>query len=109
MPSLIVRIEGTAPWEVPLDRAECVVGRSKDCDLPVEDDGVSREHAAFHIQGARVTVEDLDSRNGTFVEGERIEKRALKPGDRVRLGPNVELELVGDPEPAARGKIGRSG
>jgi pSer/pThr/pTyr-binding forkhead associated (FHA) protein len=108
MPSLIVRIGGTAPWEVPLDRSECTVGRSEDCDLPLEDDGVSRQHATFHVAGSKVTVEDLDSRNGTFVEGERVERRALKPGDRVRLGPNVELELVGDVEKARRARSSRA-
>jgi pSer/pThr/pTyr-binding forkhead associated (FHA) protein len=106
MPSLIVRIGGTAPWEIPLDRDECIVGRSADCDLPIEDQGLSRQHATFHVNGGKVTVEDLDSRNGTFVEGERVERRALRPGDRVRLGPNVELELVGDEEKRARGRAG---
>ncbi len=103
MPSLIVRIGGTAPWEVPLDRAEFTVGRSSECELHVDDDGVSRRHATFHVKGEKVLVEDLESRNGTFVEGERIERRALRPGDRVRLGPNVELELVGEEAARPRG------
>ena len=102
MPSLVVRISGTAPWEVDLEGKECTVGRSPDCDIVLEADGVSREHARFVMSGGRVVVEDLESRNGTFVNDEKIERRALRSGDHVRLGPSVQLDFTGD-EPKAHG------
>ena len=94
MASIVVRIEGTAPWEIELERNESIVGRSPDCDIHIDADGVSREHAYLRLSGGKVTIEDNESRNGTFVNEERIDQRALRPGDRVRLGPAVELELV---------------
>ncbi|HTO92195.1 MAG TPA: FHA domain-containing protein [Candidatus Sulfotelmatobacter sp.] len=94
MPTFRVRVEGAAPWDVELTRNEMTIGRSPDCDISIDGDGVSREHAVLRVQSGKLTIEDLDSRNGTFVNGERIERRGLRPGDRVRLGPSVELELV---------------
>jgi len=109
MPALVVRISGTAPYEVELDRKENTIGRSPDCDIVLDDDGVSREHARFLVSGGRVVVEDLESRNGTFVNEERVEKRALKSGDRVRLGPTVELDFTGDEPAAAKRGASRKG
>jgi pSer/pThr/pTyr-binding forkhead associated (FHA) protein len=107
MPSLVIRITGTAPWEVDLEGKESTVGRSPDCDIVLDADGVSREHARFLMSGGRVVVEDLESRNGTFVNDERVEKRALLSGDRVRLGPAVQLDFTGD-EPAAKRGAGKA-
>ncbi|MEO5617721.1 MAG: FHA domain-containing protein [Candidatus Eisenbacteria bacterium] len=108
MASLVIRISGTAPWEVELEGKESTVGRSPDCDIVLDEDGVSREHARFLMGGGRVVVEDLESRNGTFVNEERVERRALRTGDRVRLGATVELDFTGDEPAAARG-AGRRG
>jgi pSer/pThr/pTyr-binding forkhead associated (FHA) protein/soluble lytic murein transglycosylase-like protein len=94
MASIVVRIEGTAPWEIELERNESIVGRSPDCDIHIDADGVSREHAYLRVSGGKVSIEDNESRNGTFVNEERVEQRTLRPGDRIRLGPAVELELV---------------
>lgn len=53
------------------DRA-IVVGRGADCAITVDDDQVSREHAMFRVDGDRVTIRDLGSRNGTFVNGAAV-------------------------------------
>ena len=94
MASIVVRIEGTAPWEIEIERNESIIGRSPDCDIHIDADGVSREHAYLRVSGGKVSIEDNESRNGTFVNEERVEQRTLRPGDRIRLGPSVELELV---------------
>lgn len=107
MPSLVIRLSGTAPWEVDLERSESTLGRSPDCDVVIEEDGVSREHARIVVGGGRVVIEDLESRNGTFVNEERVEKRALRGGDRIRLGPTAEMEFVGDAP--AKEKAGAGG
>ncbi len=108
MPSLVVRISGTAPWEVELEGDELTLGRSPDCDVVLEANGVSRNHARLAVSGSRVTIEDLGSSNGTFVNGERVERRALRDGDTIGLGPAVTLDFQGD-SPAPRAKGGRAG
>ena len=67
------------------------VGRSADADETIADDGLSRLHARFQSTPAGVVVVDLDSRNGTMVNGEKIRRRVLVDGDRVTL---ATLELV---------------
>ena len=64
-----------------------VVGRDPMCDLSHDDSLLSRRHAEFSTVGDDVTVRDLGSRNGLFVNGTRTAERALKPGDIVTIGP----------------------
>ncbi|HEY0482646.1 MAG TPA: sigma 54-interacting transcriptional regulator [Kofleriaceae bacterium] len=69
------------------DTRRCVVGRSRDADVHVEDGAVSRRHLAIAIQAGAVVVEDLESSNGTYVNGERIAERCtLGNGDIVTAG-----------------------
>ncbi len=79
------------------------VGR-EDCDVILDDEGVSRRHAVIRLTDSGLVIEDLGSSNGTFVNGERIEKaRSLSPGDEVRLGDTEwRFERVGAAETALR-------
>ncbi len=78
--------------EIDLNEGETLIGRSADCHVTIEDPLVSRHHARVRIAGDLALVEDLDSRNGTFVNGKGIDRQiALEDGDRVRIGT---LELV---------------
>ena len=75
------------------------VGRSSDCWLTLEDEISSRVHARFHVDSAGCEIEDLNSRNGTYVNGDRIVgKRRIIDGDRIRIGRElitvVESETV---------------
>jgi DNA-binding CsgD family transcriptional regulator len=71
-----------------------VVGRGEGVDLRLDEDSVSRRHAQFRIEGELPMVWDLQSRNGTFVNGQPIAGRArLSPGDRITLGA-CELLLI---------------
>src|SRR5450755_1457684 len=72
--------------EVPLNRKELVVGRSSDLDLVLIEDMVSRRHARFLVDGTAVTLQDLGSTNGTFVNGEKVKQSRLSPGDRILIG-----------------------
>jgi hypothetical protein len=66
------------------------VGRMADCWLTLDDDLISRYHARFHVSPDRVEVEDLGSRNGTYVNGERLDgKITLQHADKVRIGRDV--------------------
>jgi DNA-binding winged helix-turn-helix (wHTH) protein len=67
---------------------ESVLGRALDADIRFDVPGVSRRHARIVVDGEHVALEDLGSRNGTYLRGERITGRAtLADGDEVRLGP----------------------
>lgn len=60
-------------------------GRSPHCDFRSDDPAVSRQHAEFIVAGDRLIVHDLDSSNGTKVNGRRVTERALNPGDVITL------------------------
>ncbi|MGE0402510.1 MAG: sigma 54-interacting transcriptional regulator [Kofleriaceae bacterium] len=78
------------------DRARITLGRSRSADVRIDSSLVSRIHAIFERVGVVVTVEDTGSRNGTWVNGERIQgKRRLATGDEVVVGPcRVALTLI---------------
>jgi serine protease Do len=74
-----------------------VIGRSEDADYPIAHDALSRRHCRFFFDGDAVWVEDLDSSNGTTLNGARLE-----PGERTRVPPDSKValadEIVLDPE-----------
>lgn len=72
---------------LPLTADRCTVGSSTDSDLVVEDPSVSRTHVLLEQLGGAWFVEDLGSRNGTYLNGQRITgRRVVRPGDEIRLG-----------------------
>jgi pSer/pThr/pTyr-binding forkhead associated (FHA) protein len=73
--------------------ARVVIGRAANVDVVLVEDLVSRRHAEFEHQGDCVLLRDLDSTNGTFVNGERIRERVLEDKDRVLIGTSI-LKLV---------------
>ena len=94
MPTVVVKTGPEAGRRVELD-LEVAIGR-QDADLVLEDPEVSRRHAVLRRSGASVVVEDLDSTNGTFVNGERIRSPiTVGPGDQVRVGRTM-LEIEPD-------------
>ncbi len=72
---------------------EVLIGRSSELDLVLVEDNVSRRHAKLVVRGGAVTLQDLGSTNGTFVNGVRVKKARLKEGDRVLIGGAI-LKLV---------------
>ena len=71
----------------PLAEGENVVGRDPRCDVWVDASGVSRRHARLAVAGDQVTLEDLDSSNGTFIGGKKVvQPRPLSDGDQLELG-----------------------
>jgi two-component system cell cycle response regulator len=87
---LLVHVQGTEMGRVrALDKPAMLIGRSTDADIWLSDDGVSRKHARFVRQGNVTVIEDLESANGTFVQGEKVARRVLKTGDQIQLGPTA--------------------
>jgi len=83
------------PWagqELGLDRPAVLIGRGKESDLVLQEQGVSRQHARLQHSAEGWMLVDLGATNGTFVNGQQIpahEPRLLKPGDRVTIGSSV--------------------
>jgi predicted component of type VI protein secretion system len=72
-----------------LTRDLTVIGRREDCDLRIPLGDVSRKHCRVVRSGDTISLEDLGSSNGTFVNGQRITETVLAPGDTVQVGPVV--------------------
>ncbi len=73
------------------------IGRLPDCWLTIDDDLASRQHARFHIAGPTAVLVDLGSRNGTFVNGQRIVgRRTVHDGDKVRVGREILVVVRSD-------------
>ena len=70
----------------PLPSAVVFIGRRQDCDLCIPMSMVSRRHCEIYSEYGKVTVRDLKSRNGTFVNGESIEEIQVKAGDTLNIG-----------------------
>jgi DNA-binding CsgD family transcriptional regulator len=75
-----------------LPPGEYTVGRGKHCQIAIFDATISREHARIVVQGSRITVTDLGSRNGTFVDDAPVRSQAVAAGRRLRFG-RVEFLL----------------
>ena len=75
------------PQEWLLSEGPNLVGRDRDCAIRVDSGTVSRHHLRIVVTRDRATVEDLESRNGTRVNGQRVGQRlTLKDGDEIRIG-----------------------
>lgn len=69
-----------------LDRDELVLGRSESADVQLESDQLSRRHVRFVLREGEYTCEDLDSRNGVYLNGVRIHSAVLREGDQLDIG-----------------------
>ena len=88
--ALEIRLPDAEPRRVTLGDGRHVMGRAKDCSLPVNDRTLSRRHAAFVVRGERLTVSDLDSLNGTYLGERTVEQPTeIRVGQQVTLGDRV--------------------
>lgn len=105
---LILRRKGKTIWTTQLRRAESTLGRALGCTIRIPSSEVSRLHCRLRIENDLVTVEDLESVNGTFLNGQRIRGvEIVRPGDCLALAsvtfvveytltPNALKELGAD-------------
>ncbi len=79
---------------VELGSVVCIIGRDPTSQLRLQDESISRFHASVkQLPNGAVVIKDLDSTNGTYVDGKRIGTAALKDGDRILLGKNSYLKF----------------
>ncbi len=79
----------------PLAAGSIFIGRQAECDLALDDIKVSRRHAALACRDGIFFLDDLGSTNGTYVNGRRVGRTKIAPGDRVTLGNSVlELRVI---------------
>jgi hypothetical protein len=69
-----------------VDKRRVLLGRSRECDIQVEDPNVSRRHAELRQEGPSYWIVDLDSTNGIEVNGKRVKRAKLEPGDTFTVG-----------------------
>ena len=99
---LLVR-EGKAPaYDFELKHKVTVIGRGTDTDVRLTDQAVSRRHAEVRIANGSTMLNDLQSTNGTTVNGVAVTTTALADGDEIRLGETV-MTYRASPNPAAAG------
>ena len=93
-PSLVFLSGELIAVPIPLDREEVILGRALEADVRVNDTQVSRRHAQISVEHndegvVEYVLTDLDSRNGTFINGRRMRKESLENGDKISIGDTM--------------------
>ena len=95
-PALLVWQDGDLikdQWVI--SQTPVTIGRAPDCEVQIEVRWVSRQHAHIRMEGSHYVLEDAGSKNGVFVNGQRVTgPQALEDGDRIQLAPGMELIFV---------------
>ena len=95
MPNLVISIDGAVIKEVTLSKERTTLGRRPYNDIVIDNLAVSGEHAMLTMQDGKVTIEDLRSTNGTFVNGRAIQKQELLHGDLLDIG-RYKIRFLGN-------------
>jgi predicted component of type VI protein secretion system len=99
MAKLVVLSAGVAGRSYELKVDKTTIGRVEDNTFQIAESSVSSHHCEILLRGAEVFVKDLNSTNGTFIDGEKISEGVLKPGQVLRLG-QIEIRLESGAAPA---------
>ncbi len=79
---------------VPLGAEPCVIGRSSKCDVQLDQESVSRNHAHISRQRTNYVIRDLGSTNGTYVNDELVDEVVLRDGDQIKVGRTIFKFIV---------------
>jgi len=97
MPKMIVSIDGVVIKEVQLTKERTTLGRRPYNDVVIDNLAVSGEHAAVQMMGDEVFLEDLNSTNGTYVNGKVIKRQQLHHGDTIEVG-KYKIQFISELE-----------
>lgn len=95
MPKMIVSIDGVVIKEVQLTKDKTTLGRRPYNDIVIDNLAVSGEHAMLQMSGSEVFLEDLNSTNGTYVNGKAAKRQVLQNGDTIEVG-KYKIKFVSD-------------
>lgn len=98
--TLVVAAPDGAEQRVRVTRSPFKIGRHPDRDLTLKDSRISREHAVILLEDGQYYVEDSKSRHGIYLNGAKVERARLRPGDRISFGAEDSYEIrIGDDKP----------
>lgn len=86
MPKMIISLDGVVLREVQLTKDRVTLGRRPYNDVVIDHLAVSGEHAVLQMSGSQVLIEDLNSTNGTYINGKAVKKQLLSDGDVIEIG-----------------------
>ena len=95
MPKMIVSIDEVVIKEVQLTKDKTTLGRRPYNDIVIDNLAVSGEHAVLQMTGSEVQLEDLNSTNGTYLNGKAVKKQQLQNGDSIEIG-KYKIKFVAD-------------
>ncbi len=93
----LVFVQGSEQKNIVLNRTPFTVGRKVDKDLVIADPRVSRDHAQIVQEGMDFYLQDLGSKHGTFINGERVQRQKLERGDRLEFGARDSAYVLFNP------------
>jgi FHA domain-containing protein len=96
-PVLIIRDNNNIParhWI--MEKDDIVLGRGEECDLTLDERQISRQHIRIYREGNKFYIQDLESKNGTWVNGTQLKgSRELTDGDEIQLALVTRLQFIG--------------
>src|ERR1700709_2382897 len=95
MGKLVVSLDGVVIKEVRITKDTTTLGRSPYNDIVIDNLAGSGEHAVLQMVGADVMIEDLNSTNGTYINGKAVKKQLLSHNDTVEIG-KYKIKFMGD-------------
>jgi hypothetical protein len=104
MPKMIISLDGVVLKEVQLTKDRTSLGRRPYNDIVIDSMAVSGEHAVLQMSGGEGYIEDLNSTNGTYVNGKTVKKQLLKNDDIVEIG-KYKIQYVNEAHQAGAGAI----
>lgn len=99
--NLVMQLKNKAPRVIPVPNEVSVIGRQKNCDFRIPLESISRRHCQVECSEEAVVLRDLGSRNGTILNGTRINdaEQVLEPGDQIKIGPiTFIIQIDGQPD-----------
>jgi pSer/pThr/pTyr-binding forkhead associated (FHA) protein len=99
MPKMIVSIDGVVIKEVQLTKDRTTLGRRPYNDIVIDNLAVSGEHAVIQLAGTDVSLEDLNSTNGTYINGKAVKKQQLANNDTIEIG-KYKIKYVNEQQEA---------
>lgn len=96
---LVMFRDGGQHRPFPIHHGTTTIGRREDCDLRIAVNDVSRKHCQIKLEDGVLSVMDLGSSNGTFVNGQKVKDHQLNAGDTLQVGPvSFVVQIDGEPD-----------